>query len=98
MEYYQFRWEYDYMVELESDDSVIKWTKNHGIRIPYLDDANKYKHYNPDFLVEKSDGSIELIEIKGTHLLKNPNTKRKTEYAKKWCNVRGIEYRLLSRY
>lgn len=86
------------MTELEENDAVSKWTKNHGIRIPYFTEENKHKQYVPDFLVEKSDRSIELVEIKGTHLLKNPNTKRKTEYARKWCKARGIRYRLISRY
>lgn len=99
IEYYEFGWEYEYMKELEGDDTVIKWTKNHGIRIPYFDESeNKFKNYNPDFLVEKTDSAIELVEIKGKHLLKTPNTKRKAEAAKKWCDARGIKYRLISRY
>ena len=98
IEYYDSTWEHDYMRELEKDDIVLKWTKNHGIRIPYLADDNKYKYYNPDFLVERSDGTIELVEMKSTHMLKATNTKRKAEYAKKWCDARSIEYRLISRY
>lgn len=98
IEYYDSTWEHDYMKELEGDDAVAKWTKNHGIRIPYLADDNKYKHYNPDFLVEKEDGTIELVEMKSTHLLKTSNTQRKREYATKWCEARGIKYRLISRY
>ena len=86
------------MKELEGDDSISKWTKNHGIRIDYFDSENKFRSYNPDFLVEKSDGSIELIEMKGGHLLKNPETKKKMEFAKKWCEARGIIYRIISKY
>ena len=84
------------MKELEGDDSVRKWTKNHGIRIPYED--NKHKYYNPDFLVERTDGMIELVEMKSKHLLKTTGTQRKADYARKWCDARGIEYRLISRY
>ena len=98
LEYYDSTWEYDYMRELEGDDAVTKWTKNHSIRIPYLDEDSKYKYYNPDFLIEKTDGTIELVEMKSKHLLKTLNTKRKAEYARKWCDARGIEYRLISRY
>ena len=98
IEYYDSSWEYDYMRELEKDDTVMKWTKNHGIRIPYFDEDNKHKHYNPDFLVEKTDGMIELVEMKSAQLLKTSNTKRKAEYAKKWCDARDIQYRLISRY
>lgn len=98
IEYYDSTWEYEYMCELEGDHAVEKWTKNHGVRIPYFDDDNKCKYYNPDFLIERTDGTMEVIEMKSTHLLKTPNTKRKTEYAKKWCEVRGIQYRLISKY
>lgn len=98
IEYFDSSWEYDYMNELEKDDSVTKWTKNHGIRIPYLADDNKYKYYNPDFLIEKKDGTIELVEMKSEHMLKTPNTQRKAEYAKKWCDERKMKYRLISRY
>ena len=52
----------------------------------------------PDFLVQYTDGHIELVEMKGSHLLKNPNTSRKKEFAEKWCDARGIKYRLLSKY
>lgn len=98
IEYYDSTWERDYMGELEGDDAVAKWTKNHGIRIPYLADDGKYKSYNPDFLVERADGTIELVEMKSEHLLKTPNTQRKKECATRWCDARGIRYRLISRY
>ena len=98
IEYYDSTWEHEYMHELEADDTVMKWTKNHMIRIPYFDDENKYRYYNPDFLVERSNAMIELIEMKSTQMLKTPNTKRKMEYAQKWCKARGIQYRLISKY
>ena len=98
LEYYDSSWELEYMKELEGDDSISKWTKNHGIRIDYFDSENKFRSYNPDFLVEKLDGTIELIEMKGGHLLKNPDTKKKMDFAKKWCEARGIKYRIISKY
>jgi len=98
LEYYDSSWEEEYMKELEEDKSVSKWTKNHGLRIKYFTPDNKFKTYIPDFLVEKIDGTIELVEMKGTHLLKNPNTQKKIEFAKKWCAARGITYRIISKY
>lgn len=86
------------MKDLESNSTVKKWTKNHSIRILYTDEDGKDKYYYPDFLVEKVDKTIELVEMKGTHLLKNPNTKRKTDAARKWCDARHIVYRLVSKY
>jgi hypothetical protein len=98
LEYYDSSWELEYMKELESDDSVSKWTKNHSIRISYFTDENKFRTYNPDFLVEKTDRTVELVEMKGEHLLKNPDTKKKMEFAKKWCEARGMKYRIVSKY
>ena len=114
IEYCDSSWEEQYMKELESDDAkyeyggrmwdnedgrdTVKWTKNHGLRIKYFDSENKFKTYVPDFLVEKADGSIELVEMKGTHLLKNPDTKKKRDFAKKWCEARKIKYRTISKY
>jgi len=102
IEYCHSSWEEQYMKELESDTDdgadTVKWTKNHGLRIKYFDSENKFKTYVPDFLVEKADGSIELVEMKGTHLLKNPDTKKKIEFAKKWCEARKIKYRIISKW
>jgi len=98
LEYYDSSWELDYMKELESDPKVAKWTKNHGISIPYFDDENKFHTYRPDFLVQTTDGKVELREMKGGHLLDNPITKRKIDAARKWCKARKMEIRLMSRY
>lgn len=98
IEYYDSSWELEYMKELENDALVSKWTKNHGIRINYFDSQSKFRTYNPDFLVENTDGTIELVEMKGGHLLKNPDTKKKMEFGKKWCEARGMKYRIISKY
>jgi hypothetical protein len=99
LEYYDSSWELEYMQELEKpDNDVVKWTKNHGIRIPYFDDDGKYRTYKPDFLVEKKDGTVELHEMKGGHLLQNPITKRKIDAAREWCKVRKMNLKLLSKF
>lgn len=97
LEYYDSSWELEYMRELEDDSEVVKWTKNHGIRIPYFDDEGKYRTYKPDFLVERKDGTIELLEMKGGHLIQNPITKRKIDAAREWCNARKMKMRLVSK-
>jgi hypothetical protein len=86
------------MKELEKDDTVLHWTKNHAIRIPYFDDEGKYRTYQPDFLVEKKDGTIELHEMKGGHLLQNPITKRKIDAAREWCRSRRMNVKLVSKF
>jgi len=95
-EYYDSSWELEFMKELEKDPEVIKWTKNHGIIIPYWDQNGKLRGFKPDFLIEKKDGSKEIIEMKGRHLL--PQFKRKMEAAKEWCKARKMTFRVISKY
>ena len=95
-EYYDSSWELELMNDLEKDKSVKKWTKNHGIIIPYWDEDGKLRGFKPDFLVEKEDGSKELIEIKGRHLL--PTFKRKSSAAQEWCKARKMNFRVISKY
>ena len=98
LEYYDSSWELEYMKNLENDSNVVRWTKNHGIRIPYFDEDGKYRTYKPDFLVEKENGSIELHEMKGGHLLDNPITKRKVDAAREWCKARKMNLKLVSKF
>ena len=95
-EYYDSSWELELMKDLEADSEVAKWTKNHGIVIPYWDDDGKLRGFKPDFLVEKIDKSIELIEIKGKHLLLQ--FKRKNDAAHEWCKARKIMFRIITKY
>ncbi|MEM4058831.1 MAG: TnsA endonuclease N-terminal domain-containing protein [Thermoplasmata archaeon] len=94
LEYYDSEQERAFMDELERDDKVTKWTKNHGIRILYTNVDDKLAHYIPDFLIEYYNGDQEIVEIKGKHLMNNPLTKRKAEAAREWCKKRGIKYTL----
>jgi len=61
--YYDSFYEFIKMKSLDLDNSVIIWTKKHGIKIPYILN-NKIKHYVPDFLIKKEDCTI-LEEVKG---------------------------------
>ena len=98
IEYYDRSWELEHMKELDADPLVAKWTKNHGIRIPYRNMEGKFSTYAPDFLVQLEDEAVELHEIKGTHLLDSEITKRKANAAREWCKARGMNYRLISKY
>lgn len=95
-EYYDSSWELELMKDLEKDSEIKKWTKNHGIAIPYRDEDGKPRGFKPDFLIEKVDGTIELIEIKGKHLLSQ--FKRKHEAAIEWCKARKITFRVITKY
>ena len=95
-EYYDSSWELELMEKLEKDNTVKKWTKNHGIIIPYWDENTKLRGFKPDFLIEKEDGTKEIIEIKGRHLLSQ--FKKKMDAAQEWCKARKMEFRIISKY
>lgn len=92
VERYESSWELEYMKRLDRDKTVAKWTKVHGLSIPYVTEAGNVRGYRPDFIVERTDGTKELHEIKGGHLLKNPDTKRKHDSASTWCQKRQMKF------
>ena len=50
--------------------------------ISYTDTATNIRHYFPDFLVKRDDGSQWIVETKG---LEDVNVARKDEAAQDWC-------------
>src|SRR5262249_53074800 len=59
-------WERQAAEILDNDDKVRAWVKNDrlGLAIPYRKDGVARKYF-PDFVVEMTDGSNLLVEIKG---------------------------------
>jgi len=90
-------WEKAYMEGLELDAEVEAWTKNHKIRIPYIDSQNRKREYRPDFLVKLTSGALQLHEVKGGHLMGAPDTKRKIEAGRRWCEERDAEFVLVTK-
>ncbi len=97
VERYDSGWERQYMLKLERDKVVLKWTKNHGIVMQYVTEAGNVRGYRPDFLVENIDGSKGLHEVKGGHFLKNPDTTRKHGAAKNWCKKREMNFLVITK-
>jgi hypothetical protein len=87
--------ERDYMRELEHEGGVVKWTKNHGIKIPYRIFGIIPRNYLPDFLVTFADGSQELHETKGAGFLFWLETHAKRAAADTWCKSRGMKYKFI---
>ena len=84
-----------YAEDLEANDSVLAWTKKHGIAIKYRNKKGGISRYFPDFLVRrKNQVHLELIEVKGAHLRHDPNTELKKKAAENWCKQRGMTYKL----
>ncbi len=53
------------MKQLDNDDSVITWTKKHGIVIEYTQLSGDIHRYVPDFLISYVDGTKLIEELKG---------------------------------
>lgn len=80
------------MERLDADPSVRKWTKRHGIAVPWVDSWRRRHAYRPDFLVEYADGSKALIEVKGANYVDSQAVQRKRMAAERWCERRGMAY------
>jgi len=88
--------ECEYMVELERDAAVVRWTKKHGIKIPYKF-LGLTRYYIPDFLVEYKDGHKEIHETKGLPLLLWVSTKLKGEAAEEYFKKLGWKYKMITK-
>src|SRR5439155_11830008 len=97
VERYDSSWESQYMMEMERNKTVAKWTKHHGIVIDYISDAGNKRGYRPDFLVQRMDNTVELHEVKGGQFMDSPDTTRKHERAKTWCKQRGMKFVILTK-
>ena len=76
------------------DDMGVKWTKNHGIRIPYTDNNGRKRNYVPDFLI--NDKIIEEVKPKSVINTNFNNCKIKIPFAKKYCKNNGYEFRIIT--
>lgn len=93
---YDSTWERDYMLVLDSDETVRSWERCRSLRIPYTKTDGKKGFYNPDFIVERADGKKELHEVKGGHLL-DDNTKQKLAAGDEFCRKRGMFFKVITR-
>lgn len=91
-ERYDSKLEGKMMIRLEADPTVRKWTKKHGITIPWIDGQKRMRRYHPDFLVEYVDGRKALIEVKDPTRVDSNEVLRKRKAAEMWCKQRGMEY------
>ena len=88
--------EREYMVELERDPAVVRWTKKHGLKIPYKVFGFPHK-YLPDFLVEYKDGHKEIHETKGLPLMLWLSTKLKQGAAEEYFEKLGWKYKMITK-
>ena len=96
-EWFDSGWELQYMRELELDPMVKRWTRHHGLRIPYRKWWGSNGYYEPDFLVEIQGGQKEIREVKGTHLLADLNTRRKFQAGEAFCRQRDMVFKVVTK-
>ena len=91
--YSHSKFELELMKLFDIDDSILAWTKNHGIKIPY-----RYLHRNhlyvPDFLVTRKNGTVELVEAKGFEY-EPERCRAKETAAQKYCVLNRLVYRCI---
>lgn len=106
---YRSSYEKKFISYLESSPSVLRWASE-PICITYINKWDmKQHHYWPDFLVEFTDGTKMLIEIKPRYQTTPPdasattNMKKNfvTNYCKwdaatRWCERNGIVFKILT--
>ena len=85
------------MDELERDPMILRWTKHHGLSIPYRKWWGARGRYEPDFLVELIGGNKELREVKGEHLFRDANTARKLRAGDRFCRERAMIFRVVTK-
>ena len=96
-EWYDSSWELQYMDELDRDPMVRRWTRHHGLRIPYRKWWGASGRYEPDFLVELVGDAKELREVKGEHLFRDANTARKLQAGEQFARARGMLFRVITK-
>jgi hypothetical protein len=63
-EYYGSSYELNRMLEMDVDDTVVSWTKQHPFLVNYVVNGKTAK-YKPDFYIEYENGVRVIEEIKG---------------------------------
>lgn len=76
---------------LDTDTTIVSWTKLHGIRIPYMFENIQY-NYVPDFFIEFISGEKLIEEVKGRIIL---HDLEKQNACKSYCESNNHRYRMI---
>ena len=58
----------------------------------YDPESQRVRRYSPDFLAEMEDGSYQLIEVKGDHMIDNAVVLAKKDAAEEMSVASGMQY------
>ncbi|KYD11054.1 TnsA endonuclease N-terminal domain-containing protein [Heyndrickxia sporothermodurans] len=65
--------------------------------IQYIDpDSNTVRSYYPDFLIEKNDGKMLIIEVKGDNKINDPIVQAKEKAAREIATASEMDYRIIA--
>ena len=83
-----------YILEVESDDKSIR------LDYEFLKKDIKYRYkgkthyYIPDFIIQYTDGSTYLIEVKPKDLVKDIINQKKFKAARKYCKKHHLGFKI----
>lgn len=89
--FYRSSYEKIFLEKIILDDSIIKVTSS-----PFKIKYNECKHYIPDFLIEKTDGTKILIEVKPSSQINTYVNQLKFDAAIEFCNQLNIEFKVFT--
>lgn len=87
------------MQDLDTDDSVVAY-EYEGIAIPYVSNkkTGRLRKYYPDFMVDRKDGTREMIEVKPSKRLVQKKVQKKICAAREWCSAHGVTFKVLTEH
>lgn len=90
--YYASSYEQKALNILETSSQVANFDRYKG-RVPYIKPSTGLEHnYIPDFMVEMTDGSTKVVEVKAKWQLSEIDTRAKLEQAEKYFNEQGVKF------
>ena len=94
---YRSGWELAYLHWLDAH-AMVKDFGYESVKIPYVSNlrTGKVRHYYPDFFIEFTDGSKQLVEIKPKKRLSQANVQKKLKAAQEWCQAHGATLLVLT--
>ena len=82
---------------LDESDDIVSFSYE-SIKIQYVSNVKtkRTRNYIPDFIVERKDGTRQLVEIKPKRQLTKLVNKKKFSSARDWCELNGCEFVILT--
>ena len=85
-------WERTICIYLDALNTVDEYWYE-SVKIAYVANlrSSKVRYYLPDFVVNFTDGTMKLVEVRRKNQLRNIRVMKKAEGARRWCEVQKIK-------